>query len=239
MEKLPVLAIMDTVTPGEYQTGVTMTTDKLARIIEFSGIDGSGKTTALRFFITELERLGKRVFATRAIGANQFEVCSRIRGVTIDPGLQMTEVTRALLFTAMRVQNQTEYGKLLKDYDYIVSDRGYLCARAYTAASLESTEADFLISQVIDALVTRPDLAIYIDCPIDIARERRTRRNGPVDAIEGKGDDFLAAVHRAYDTHMHRCWNDMQIYRVPTKPTKEEMQWTMESLASKVIHGYV
>lgn len=162
--------------------------------IEFSGADGSGKTTALRYFCDRLQDAGKRVLRTREVGSPHVPACVKLREVILDPEAKMDGRAMELVFAAMRVEQQRFYDRVRDQYDFIVSDRGWLDHLAYNDHNVSEDFTRRFYLDVIARETYMPDRVYLFKVSPAEALRRRTKRAGFVDAIEAKGEEFQKLV---------------------------------------------
>ena len=167
-------------------------------LIEFSGADGSGKTTAMELFCARLEERGARVLKTREVGCPHIEFCATLRKILLDPNRSLDGRTMEFVFAAMRIENQKFYDSVRNDYDHIVSDRGWLCHLAYTDHNVSHDFTGQLYLNVVQQHTTLPQRIYLFDVDPSVARERRGIRGEAEDAIEAKGYEFQVNVVESY-----------------------------------------
>jgi dTMP kinase len=170
--------------------------------IEFSGCDGSGKTTAFTNACTYLRNKGLRVLATREVGTELIPACVTLRKVAFDPKSGLDGKSMELICAAMRVENEKYYGSVKDQYDVIMSDRGYLDHLAYGDANCGEEFTKSLFVDCISKYTSKPDMILYFDVNIEEARRRRVERNQAVDAIEAKGEEFQLKVAERFRHHI-------------------------------------
>ena len=164
------------------------------RIIEFEGIDGSGKSTALKFFVQQLKSLGYRVLESREVGSPLIEACVKLREVILNPTYNMNGKAMEYVFAAMRIENQAFYDSVKDDYDFLVSDRGFLSHLAYTDHNVNPEFTEKFYVNGLGTETKLPDQVIYLEVSPDVAFSRRVRRGEEADAIELKGPEFQEKV---------------------------------------------
>jgi dTMP kinase len=169
-----------------------------AKVIEFEGIDGSGKTTAYNYLIAQLRAQGKRVLDTREVGNPHLPVCVALRKIVLDPVSKMDGTAMEFVFAAMRIENQRFYETVKDQYDFIVSDRGWLSHLAYTDHNVSSAFTDNFYTGVVSKITRKPDMVVFLKLDPEVALKRRNARNGFVDAIEAKGPAFQEKVYNSF-----------------------------------------
>ena len=178
------------------------------KLIEFSGIDGSGKTTALNAFCDALEATGARVGRTREVGSPFSPVCQQLREIILNPHTKICGEAMELVFSAMRVESHRRYREMSDIYDIIVSDRGLLCHLAYTDHNVIRSFGLDLYLGIVQRLSLAPDLVYFLQIDPWEAKLRRVRRGEVEDSIEGKGDEFMCKVADSYLYHIEHSLPD-------------------------------
>lgn len=167
--------------------------------IVFEGIDGSGTTTQvgrLKEFVEN--ECGAEVVATREPGGTP--LAERIRQLVLDPDVEgMNYKTELLLYAASRVQHVHE-----RILPALQAGKPVLCDR-YVASSLayqgHGRGLDLpMVNQVNELAVGTclPDLTIYLDLPVPVARQRRQHRADRPDRLEQAGDELQERVAQGY-----------------------------------------
>jgi thymidylate kinase len=108
-----------------------------------------------------------------------------------------------LIFAAMRIENQKYYKSVSGRYDYIVSDRGWLCHLAYTDAGVSPEFTDAFYLDLMASITGMPDMIYLLDIDPGEAYQRIISRGGRLDVIERRGAAYLASVARAYTQRAH------------------------------------
>lgn len=197
-----------------------------AQYIEFSGGDGSGKTTALTYFCDQLEARGFKVLRTREVGSPHIPACVKLRETILDPNQQLDGKTMEFVFAAMRVENQKFYKSVEDQYDFIVSDRGWLCHLAYTDHNESPEFTDLLYGVVMTQLTRLPDRVFLFNVDPEVSLGRRTRRGQAVDAIEAKGPEFQRKVLGSYMEHADRLasYTDTEVTVVDANQSLDQVK---------------
>ena len=170
-----------------------------ALFIVFEGIDGSGTTTQCDLLASYIqEDLGVQVVQTREPGGTP--LAEKIRGLVLDPKAgEMHFSTELFLYAASRSQHVEELIKpALRAGRPVICDRFTDSTLAYQGygRGLEIT----YITQVngMAAAGCLPDLTIYLDLPVEVARERRRQRASRPDRLEAAGEELQRRVCRGY-----------------------------------------
>lgn len=204
-----------------------------AKVIEFEGIDGSGKTTAYTYFIEHLRGKGYKVLDTREVGSPHIPVCVALRKLILDPAAKMDGKSMEFCFAAMRVENQKFYESVKDNFDFIVSDRGWFSHLAYTDNNVSPEFTEELYVGVLSKYTKLPDAVIFLNLAPLTALERRSKRNGFVDAIEMKGPGFQEKVYQSFMKYIERS-KPINVELIDAEESVEGVQTQLRSLAQKL-----
>lgn len=180
----------------------------MAKLIEVSGIDGSGKTTAVNTIVEGLQKLGFRVLKNREVGSYHNPTALKLREVVLSNESDISGTEMEFVFAAMRLMNQRLYEKVDKEYDFIVNDRGWLCHLGYTRANVNTRFTDLFYKEALDkslGLMRMPDAAIFMNVSPKVASDRRDARGEDKDRIESQGNSYQEKVYE----YMHEEFADM------------------------------
>lgn len=174
----------------------------MAKTIDIEGTDGAGKSTAFKYLIEKLRASGKRVLETREVGTPLIPVCVKLRELILDPTSNLNGISMELIFAAMRIENQKYYATVESEYDYIVSDRGWLSHLAYTDHNVNRKFTEQFYYNLVYSLTKLPDMVIYLNVDTETALQRRQKRGSGMDVIEMKGVGFQEKVRNSFLDHM-------------------------------------
>ena len=168
-----------------------------ALFIVFEGIDGSGTTTQADHLCRHIEGLGFGVVRTREPGGTP--LAERIRQLLLDPMQAPCAAAEMLLYAAARAQLVAEViAPALRAGSPVVSDRFIASSLAYQGVGRRlGLEAVWEANRHAVAGVL-PDLTVYLDVSVGVARLRRQARGEPPDRIELAGDDLQRQVAEGY-----------------------------------------
>ena len=170
---------------------------KRGRFITIEGIEGVGKSTALKFLESHLSRHHIPIRVTREPGGTP--VSEDIRQVLLGHYDEvMGPDTELLLMFAGRAQNIAEVIlPSLQRGQWVVSDRFTDASFAYQGGGRGVNRRHiFELAQWVQGDL-QPDLTILLDAPVKIGLERVESR-GAKDRIEIEGVDFFERVRQSY-----------------------------------------
>lgn len=166
-------------------------------LITFEGIDGCGKTTQLKLLKDRLNKNGIPVTDFREPGGT--DLSEMIRGMLLNPGIEMHPVTELLLFSAARSQLIAEKVKPELEQGHVVLlDRFYDSTIAYQGYGRNSLDIQGIHD--INAIAShrlKPDLTIYMKISLEEAEKRRSHLQK--DRMESFGDSFYKKVIHGFD----------------------------------------
>lgn len=167
-------------------------------LIVFEGIDGTGKSTQIELLARYLRACGKDVVTS-------FEPTRGPWGMKVRQAAMAGERLSIEEEIACLLQDRREHVRDLIEPSlaagkWVLLDRYYLSMMAYQGATGANVE---LIREWNEEFATVPDVAIWLDIPIDMALERMNARGNGQDAFEN--EPFLQACSRIY-SNMEMPW---------------------------------
>lgn len=171
--------------------------------IEVEGTDGAGKTTALKYLLEKLQQSNRRVLETREVGSPLIPSCVKLRQLVLDPESNLSGEAMELIFSAMRVENDRFYKSVGGEYDFILSDRGWLSHLAYTDHNVSKQFTDDFYLDNISKITSLPDVVIYLSVDGETSLQRRIRRGEEADVIELKGPEYQEKVRQSFQSYMN------------------------------------
>jgi len=136
-------------------------------LVCIEGLDKSGKTTHSRLLVKDLNEMGYDAVYTREPSLG--EVGRLIRKIILHGWRRAPPVLEAVLFAADRFDHvEKEIKPALEEGKIVVSDRYLYSSLAYQGAS--GLDLDWIME--INRFALPPDLAIYIDVPVEVLAKR-------------------------------------------------------------------
>lgn len=205
---------------------------KKGRYIVVEGLEGSGKTTAIRTIKKFLSANDIQYVAVREPGATN--VGEVIRDLLKDPNAKdsMDARTELLLFYAARIELiQQIVNPSLEKGCWVISDRCELSSFAYQIGGrkLDETILKMLSGFCIQSL--RPDLLIFLDINPEHGLWRAKKR-GKLDRIEQESLDFFKDVSVAYHKYI-KDYNHVAIIDA-SQPLRDVQRLIREKLYDTV-----
>ncbi len=165
------------------------------------GLDFSGKSTLVRTLKPLLAKAGVPTHFTREPGGTP--VAERIRGILLEPGLEIDAWTEAYLYAAARADHAR--GEILPRLE---AGENVLCER-YLDSSIAyqgfgrglGVEAVLSLNSFAVGTVV-PDRTFYLRLATE-KRELRAEEFGAPDRIEAAGADFMRRVEQGFEKLAH------------------------------------
>jgi dTMP kinase len=164
----------------------------IGKLVALEGGEGSGKSTQVALLAQAIPG----ALTTRQPGGTP--VGQIIRGLLLDPRMDISDRAEALLYAADRAQHVDEVIRpALKAGRTVLSDRWVDSSIAYQAFGRGMDDA--WISNLSDWATggLTPDLTILLDIPTSVGLDRAGRR-GTADRLEQAGVGFHLRVRAAY-----------------------------------------
>lgn len=171
------------------------------KFITFEGIDGVGKTTQIKLAAQRLTELGQEVVITREPGGTA--IAEKLRNIVLDPTLQLSVRTEALLFMASRSEHVEQIIK-----PALITRKTVLCDRfcdstfVYQGLTQGLKVEDLTDLKALNLQATGgifPDLTIVLDADPQQLLQRRNER-GVADRFENKGLAFQENLRQGFLT---------------------------------------
>ncbi len=187
-------------------------------LVVFEGIDGTGKSTQIKLLAEYLRAQGKEVVCDYEPTRGEWGMKVR-RAAQSGERLSLEEEINCLL------QDRREHVReliepALSRGAWVLLDRYYLSMMAYQGASGVNVER---IREMNEEFATIPDIAFWLDIPVELSMERMSARGNGNDAFEN--EPFLQACADIYSA-MEMPW----LHRIEADGSIEEVHAAVRSL---------
>lgn len=179
----------------------------MSKFIVLEGIDGSGKTTQMKYIDEFLSTQDIKYKCTREPGG--IKISEDIREIILDKNnIAMDNKTEALLYAASRRQHLIEkVMPSLEDDYHVICDRYVYSSLVYQgyARGIGIDEVFNINNFAIENKI--PDLTIFIDVDVDIALKRiQSRKN--MDRLDLENAEFHKKTLKGYECVIEKYkWN--------------------------------
>lgn len=171
----------------------------MGKFITLEGIEGAGKSTALKLIRDFLIATQKDIVLTHEPGGTP--LADEIRQLLLTPNRteKVSSMTELLLMFAARAQHVAQcILPALKAGQWVISDRYIDATYAYQGGG---RGLDFKDITQLDRLVVNelyPDLTLLLDLPVELGMQRAQSRGNQKDRIEQERVDFFVRVREQY-----------------------------------------
>ena len=180
---------------------------KLGKYLVIEGLEGAGKTTAMKTIKRFLTEHNINYITTREPGATT--VGEAVRSLIKDTEVKesMDPRTELLLFYAARIELLEKVIKpALRDGTWVLSDRFELSSFAYQGGGRQLDENMLYSLSAFCVKNINPDLVFFLDIKPEIGLERAKKR-GKLDRIENESADFFRNVYLSYHKYLKHLKN--------------------------------
>jgi dTMP kinase len=192
----------------------------------FEGIEGSGKSTQIRYLAEVLTRAGHRVLQTREPGGTAS--AEAIRQILLTPSSHepITPQTEALLIFAARCQHVTQLViPALRQGTVVLCDRFSDSTFAYQGFA-RGLDLQWLrkVNEVATGGTT-PDLTLVLDLPVSVGLARRRADHGEQNRLDRETERFHQKVRRGFLALAAKEPNRMTIVNAnrPAQEVRDEL----------------
>lgn len=182
------------------------------RLIVFEGIDGTGKSTQIQLLARYLRARGIEVITD--FEPTRGEWGMKVRNAALSGERLSIEDEIDCLLQDRREHVRDLIEPALNAGKWVLLDRYYLSMMAYQGASGANVEE---IREWNEDFATVPDVAFWLDIPIETALQRMAERGNEHDAFEN--EPFLRACAEVY-SGMEMPW----LFRIEADGTVNETQ---------------
>lgn len=201
-----------------------------SRYIVIEGLEGAGKTTAIKTVVETLAKVGiTEIDFTREPGGTP--LAEKLRQL-IKHGIaeeKVTDKAELLMLYAARIQLIENVIKpALAKGRWVIGDRHDLSSQAYQVGGrgLSAELMQVLRNTILDDF--RPDLTLYLDIEPTLGLQR-ARDRGELDRIEKESLDFFERTRQRY---LELAAEDDTIITIDANKSLEEVQKTIRQTLS-------
>jgi len=170
--------------------------------ISIEGIDGSGKTTAVKWLELYLRNKGFKVVVLKGLGSGT--IGSFIREMVIDDTI--ADNLKALTMSVALIDCYNELEELLEERNTVViTDRFIGSYYAYNYKANKDIAAKSIHTNILKnkAIINKyPCLELFIDIDLDIAKERLNMRSNESNHIDRMPIEYFEKVRQGYLEYM-------------------------------------
>jgi len=140
----------------------------LGKFIVIDGCDGTGKSSLIQRLHNDLQQSGKSVYITKEPTDGQ--IGSHLQAI-LRGEHDFKESSLCLLFTADRIEHQSEIISNLQSHDYVICDRYYHATMVY-----QSTYTPSILDNIKVYDIKIPDLTLLLDADLATIMSRISAR---------------------------------------------------------------
>ncbi len=198
----------------------------MSRFITFEGVDGAGKSTHLAWFADALRGRGLDVVVTREPGGTRLG--EQLREMVLNQPMGMG--TEALLMFASRIEHVEQVIRpALLSGKCVISDRFTDASFAYQGGG-RGMEWERL-RELEQWVGIRPDLTLFFDVPIEVARMRLSN-NVALDRFEKEEGEFFERVRAGY--HRRVTEDPSRFEVIDAAQSLDEVKRQLASIAGNI-----
>ena len=167
--------------------------------ISFEGIEGSGKTTQIKFLYDELTSRGYEVHLFREPGGTTFG--EKLRSAILESEEKVFPMAEACLFASSRAQllDSKILPLLAKPKQIVIVDRYLDSSLAYQGIARGLGFETILNLHQEAPLNTLPHLSIYLRIDLETSMQRQSQRGSSKDYFEKENQRFYQDLIMGYD----------------------------------------
>jgi dTMP kinase len=161
--------------------------------ISIEGLEGSGKSSVIKFLVKLLKKKGFKVKVFREPGSTK--IGEKIRKILLDKkNKNISPYTELLLYLAARTQLiEEKLKKALNFYDFVICDRFFDSTLVYQGYASGLGEIAYRVTKLFSLGIV-PDLTILLDASVEEALERIKNK----DRMESKPLKFHKRLREGY-----------------------------------------
>lgn len=165
------------------------------KFITLEGVDGAGKSTHIPRLAQRLRARGHDVMVTREPGGTPLG--EKLRALLLSEPMHV-ETETMLMFAARREHLAVVIIPALSAGRWVISDRFTDATFAYQGGGRGLAHEKLAVLEHWVQGGFQPDLTLFFDLPVRVARERLAASEVNLDRFESEGADFFNRVRAAY-----------------------------------------
>jgi len=165
------------------------------KFITLEGVDGAGKSTHLAWIAERLRARGRDVVVTREPGGTPLG--ERLRELLLSEPMHI-ETETMLMFAARREHLARVIAPALEAGRWVLSDRFSDATYAYQGGGRGLSQARIAALERWVHGDLQPDLTLYFDVSVEVARGRLAASQPAPDRFEREADGFFERVRSTY-----------------------------------------
>ena len=199
------------------------------KFITLEGIDGAGKSTHLDWLADFFRKRGVKLRVTREPGGT--ELGEKLRGLLLDKNQAMHLETEAMLMFAARSEHIDKViAPALAQGEWIICDRFTDATFAYQGSG---RGADWARLKVLEQWVQgdlQPDLTLFFDVPLEVARQRLLAQGTALDRFEQENLEFFIRVRAGYCARV--AGQPARFRQIDGTKSRDEIRKLLEEIVS-------
>ena len=199
------------------------------KFITLEGVDGAGKSSHVDWLAGRLRARGITLVVTREPGGTPLG--EKLRDILLADSMHL-ETETLLMFAARREHLDKLIVPALERGDWVLSDRFSDASFAYQGGG---RGLDFARIRVLEAWVQQdlqPDLTLFFDLSVELARQRLSNTSMPPDRFEKEGAPFFERVRKAYQTRAIESGG--RIRPIDSSRSMDEIRQELELIISTI-----
>ena len=174
------------------------TTSNSGIFISLEGIEGSGKSTQIKFLKEYFEQQGRKVSIYREPGGTKFG--ENLRKTILESTEKLTPITEAYLFASGRAQLlQEEITTKLNCNEVVLLDRYIHSSIAYQGFGRDLGSENILTIHQIPPLNLIPHITFYLEISLETSIKRQDKRGNKKDYFESENINFYKKVIKGFE----------------------------------------
>lgn len=199
------------------------------KFITLEGVDGAGKSSHVDWLAGRLRARGITLVVTREPGGTPLG--EKLRDILLADSMHL-ETETLLMFAARREHLDKLIVPALERGDWVLSDRFSDASFAYQGGG---RGLDFARIRVLEAWVQQdlqPDLTLFFDLSVELARQRLSSTSMPPDRFEKEGAPFFERVRKAYQTRANESGG--RIKAIDSSRSMDEIRKELELIITTI-----